>query len=150
MLAFFLTQHNTFETRLSCCMDPQLVPFYCWIVWKIKGNLIKMEPGGQKGELSHSTTPCQLQKAHPTGKGIAFSTRNWLPQQLSQREIIITFNSHFSPMDLHSKKFKKNPSSSSLYKIMFLSFVKLAMPFATICLSQIAIPLPFPNNTIFC
>ena len=35
---------------------------------------------------------------------IAFPTKNWVAQQLSQWETVITLNSHFSPVDFPSKQ----------------------------------------------
>lgn len=66
---------------------------------KIKGNLTQMDSEGQKGELSHNTTPCPLQeelsvadpkrtvnrKGSPIiGPYINTSYKNRLPQQFSQ------------------------------------------------------------------
>ena len=85
-----------------------------------------MESGGQKGELSSTSTRHQLHT--PTGReGPCIASRrkedfSLSSSEPSQWEAITTLNSCLPLMDIPAKQ-PPHPNFVFLYKVMFLSFV---------------------------
>jgi len=116
------------------------------LVWTlIKGNLTKMEWGGLKRGLSLRPTGHQgLSITDPaeessTGKSqlqapqekvhIASPTRNCRPQNLSQRQALITQDSHFSPVHFRSKQpFQLPPFSINNVPLICLLDLRMVLP----------------------
>lgn len=87
---------------------------------KMKGNLPKMDSGNQKGELSHSTIPCQLEEESSITDPTKLSTGNNFNYRPQQEQISLFYEklktpaiqpmrngtpcTHFSPLEFHSKQ----------------------------------------------
>ena len=150
------------DLMMTLAHDPPQVLQWNWIT----ETSFKMEPGGQKRELPHTTTPARdpnrkrptlhsqqevISTLRPGQEEESFllaqsQPRLWEWLQLSQPETITPLNSCCLPMDFPSKP--PFPNSSLSLKRTFLSFAGLAFSFCYGKLVQNCSSLLFLNKPI--
>ena len=134
-------------------------------VWKLMGNLMKLESGGQKGELLGSTTHHQLQEelpfTDPNGRIIKKRHQSQIPTEedeycISDKKSTNweTANETLWTVTFLQHTFTQNkpshlPPFSLLNKFPLLGLLGLPVVFVMSCLSQIVILCYFQINPFF-